>query len=301
MELKIKEAQKKGAKLVLINSSEIKLARHSDLWIDSRKGTNTYLLNSIIKYFADHSLIDDEFIEKHTLNYKEILNDYKYFSLEDASRLSGADEAKLKSFIEMIRGLNKKIVFIYYIDSTQDKSVNDLKAIANFLLLTGRLGKPGNGILMLREFNNSAAMMEMGAVPGLHVMLELSVGRRLAGPRLRHARLLFRGRHVLHVAGHLPRDVRLAQPGQQFGVGHLAAPLAERALHHRACLGIVHGPSFRRRRARDKEQVGCAERHGTSPRARALGAPRSGRRSPPNGSLHDGHGRTRGDGSHHAP
>jgi len=48
MELKIKEAQKKGAKLIVINSSEIKITKFADLWIDSRKGTNTILLNGIL-------------------------------------------------------------------------------------------------------------------------------------------------------------------------------------------------------------------------------------------------------------
>jgi predicted molibdopterin-dependent oxidoreductase YjgC len=51
------------------------------------------------------------------------------------------------------------------LDSTSDKSVNDLKAVGNFLTLTGRLGKENNGILILREFNNSVGSIEMGVNP----------------------------------------------------------------------------------------------------------------------------------------
>ena len=43
-ELKIKEAMKKGARLVTVSSSENALSKIADLWLDPKRGTNTALL-----------------------------------------------------------------------------------------------------------------------------------------------------------------------------------------------------------------------------------------------------------------
>jgi len=41
--------KRKGSKLVLINSSEIKLTKFADLWLDTTKGSNTILINGLLK------------------------------------------------------------------------------------------------------------------------------------------------------------------------------------------------------------------------------------------------------------
>ena len=119
MELKIKEAQKKGAKLILFSSSEIRLT----------------------KYALEET------------------------DIQEAISFSGIDDLKYEMLFQFLKNLNSNIVFIYNIDSTSDRSVNDIKAVGNFLLLTGRIGKANNGIILLREFNNSTGLMDMGVNP----------------------------------------------------------------------------------------------------------------------------------------
>jgi len=51
---------------------------------------------------------------------------------------------------------------VYNIDSPADKSQNDLQALANLLLLTGKVGRMANGLLLLREHCNSQGLMDMG-------------------------------------------------------------------------------------------------------------------------------------------
>ncbi|MGE5497046.1 MAG: NAD(P)-binding protein [Syntrophothermus sp.] len=165
MELKIKEAVKKGAKLILVSSSESRLARYADLWVDARKGTTAYLMNSVIKCFIDAGLEDKEFIESRCTGYENLLKNSRYFHPEDAASLAGIDLGKMTKFITLLSDLRKKIIFIYNGESAYDRSVNDLKAIGSFLLLTGRIIKENNGLILLSDNMNSAGMREMGAVP----------------------------------------------------------------------------------------------------------------------------------------
>ncbi|MEW6509195.1 MAG: molybdopterin-dependent oxidoreductase [Bacteroidota bacterium] len=165
MELKIKAAQKKGAKLILINSSEISLTKYADLWVDTKKGTNTILINNLIKHCLTNNQIDREFLSRHQTDLRRYVDDLKEINKEDISRYCELDMAKYNAFIDKLQNINSNIIFISNLDSTSDKSINDIKAIGNFLHLTGRIGKPNNGIILLREFNNSVGLIEMGVHP----------------------------------------------------------------------------------------------------------------------------------------
>jgi formate dehydrogenase major subunit len=166
MELKIKEAQKKGAKLILFGSSEVRLTKFADLWIDGKKGTNTYLFNAIMKRCLDSGLIAVEFINSRTAHFDEVKAMIESTNIPEAIEFSGIKPEKFEMFFDFIKNLNSNIVFVNNIDSNREKSVNDLKAVADFLLLTGRIGRNDSGIILLREFNNSSGLMDMGVNPG---------------------------------------------------------------------------------------------------------------------------------------
>jgi formate dehydrogenase major subunit len=175
MELKIKEAQKKGAKLILFSSSEGRLTKYADLWVDSKKGTNTYLLNGIMKRSIDKGSFDAEFIKNRTANFDDVKTELEETNIQESIKFSGIDDLKFEILFNHLKNLDSNIVFIYNIDSMHDKSINDLKAIGNFLLLTGRIGKVNNGIILVRDFNNSTGLLDMGVDPAYlpgYVMFE---------------------------------------------------------------------------------------------------------------------------------
>jgi formate dehydrogenase major subunit len=167
MELKIKEAQKHGAKIVLINSSEIRLTRSADLWIDSKKGTNTLLFNALLKRILTLQLFNKDYIEKNTEGFEQLIEMVNDINIESTVKMSGVDYQKFEAFAEMLEDKNKNVVFIYNIDSNTEKSHYDLKAVGNLLLLTERMGKAKNGIIILREFSNSQGSYESGVTPAL--------------------------------------------------------------------------------------------------------------------------------------
>jgi len=100
MELKIKEAQKRGAKLVLINSSEIMLTKYADLWIDSRKGTNTYLIDSLNKILIEDEYVDKDFIKNRSANYNEMVANLVNVDSAKAIEYSGIDKKYLKHLFQ---------------------------------------------------------------------------------------------------------------------------------------------------------------------------------------------------------
>ena len=99
MELKIKEAQKKGAQVILINSSEIKLAKFAQQWINSVKGTNTYLLNAISNALIKNGKIGTDFISDYTNGFTEFKDMLADFTIEKASTITGLLVNQLQKFI----------------------------------------------------------------------------------------------------------------------------------------------------------------------------------------------------------
>jgi formate dehydrogenase major subunit len=155
LELKIKQSQKNGAKLVLINSSECRLSKIADLWIDTKKGTNTILLSGLINEVIDNKASD-------FLKLKERISLFDHEMVTDLTEIS---QNKLLELLNIIKKTDANIIFIYNLDSYKEKSKDDIKAIGNFLSVTNRLDKPGNGLFLLRDYSNSTGMVDMGVTP----------------------------------------------------------------------------------------------------------------------------------------
>jgi len=159
VEQKIKAAQKKGKELILINSSEIKLTKFADLWIDTRKGTNTILMNGLIREMIRSGNY------KNGNDFDSLKDLAEEFSSEKVVRMTGISVKKYDTLIEKLSSEDKKVMFIYNIDSRLEKSENDLKAVGNFLSITGRAKSEGNGIVILRDYVNSTGIADMGVSP----------------------------------------------------------------------------------------------------------------------------------------
>ena len=56
-------------------------------------------------------------------------------------------------------------------DQCLEKSRDDVKALGNLLLLLGKTGQPGNGLILVRDYANAQGLLDMGAdsryLPGL--------------------------------------------------------------------------------------------------------------------------------------
>ncbi len=161
-ELKIKAAQKNGAKIVTINASEIPLNKLSDLWVDPKRGTHTALLQGICKSIVDAGFEDKAFVAGRTEGYEAFKGSLSGLSTDTVATMTGVDAAKLEELYSIVGKPGTNVVVLYSIDSLWEKSRNDLQAIANLMLLTGRIGKQGNGIIILRDFANSQGLVDMG-------------------------------------------------------------------------------------------------------------------------------------------
>ncbi len=164
-ELKIKAAMKTGAKIVTVASSEIPLVKFSDLWIDSKRGTNTALVLGLCRAVIEGGKEDGAFIKKRTGGYSAFREHARRLDPGLVSEITGVRQEKIEAFFGLLANSKAKVVAVYGADSRWERSKNDLVALGDFMLLTGRAGRPGNGIIMLRDHANAQGLLDMGVDP----------------------------------------------------------------------------------------------------------------------------------------
>jgi len=164
VELKIKAAMKKGAKLISINSSENALSKISDLWLDPKRGTNTALIAGLANDLIKSNRVNRDFINLRCENFNEYENSISALTLEKTAETTGVQIQKLQKALEML-GPESNLVIVYGQDQCLEKSRDDLKALANLTLQFGRVGQPGNGLILIRDYANAQGLLDMGVDP----------------------------------------------------------------------------------------------------------------------------------------
>ena len=165
-EMRVKHAQKEaGVKLITVSSSELELNKFADLSIDSKRGTNTALLNGMAKMFIDKGLANKDFIGKRTEGFEGFAASLANFDVDRVSGITGVGKDKLEHLSALLSQPDLNLIVVYNIDALWEKSRNDLKAIGNLMMLNGKIGQPGNGIVVLRDFSNAQGILDMGVDP----------------------------------------------------------------------------------------------------------------------------------------
>ena len=160
-ELKIKEAMKRGVRLVVVSSSENALSKIADLWLDPKRGTNTALIAGLANALIKKEKIDRDFIGNRTENFLEYQASIAKLGKKETIETTGVQPEKFDQLASMLAGAPNFIV-VYGMDQCLEKSRDDLKALGNLLLQQGKSGQPGNGLILVSEFANSQGLLDMG-------------------------------------------------------------------------------------------------------------------------------------------
>lgn len=165
----IKENKKKrGAKLIVCDPRNTDIAKYADIFIQHYPGTDVALLNGIMKVIIDQGLTNKEFIDNHTEGFENLLKALENCDLDDVSKITGVDKKLIEeSAIAYAKGPNSMI--FYTMGITQHHvGVDNVLSIANLALITGHIGKEGNGIDPLRGQSNVQGACDVGVLPDVY-------------------------------------------------------------------------------------------------------------------------------------
>ena len=177
--MKVKQASKNGARLIVANPREIELVSHADLWLQQNPGSDVALLMGMMRVIVDEGLCDRDFIEERCENYDTFTDSLKKFQLERVEEITGVPKDKI---IEAARiyATDKPSTILYAMGITQHSHGTDnVIAIADLAMLTGNVGKPSTGVNPLRGQNNVQGACDMGALPNVFTGYQGVVNREI--------------------------------------------------------------------------------------------------------------------------
>jgi formate dehydrogenase alpha subunit len=164
----IRQAVRRGTKLIVANPLEISLVRDADLWLQHRAGTDVFLLMGMMKIIVDEGWHDTAFIEARCENYEAFRESLESYTLEMTSSVTSVPAEKLVAAARMYAN-NSPASILYTMGITQHTHGTDnVMAVANMAMLTGNIGKPGSGVNPLRGQNNVQGACDVGALPDVY-------------------------------------------------------------------------------------------------------------------------------------
>lgn len=161
--LNILQAKREGAQLIVVDSRETKLTKHSSSWHRINDGTSVALLNGIIKIIIDRGNYDKDAVAKISdfSSLKESLKDY---SPEKVSKITGIAVEDLLSIADSLSTAKSRMISLSVRTSENTKGLDTVFAASN---LVNILGDDPDTLQIPAEYANSYGMYEMGIRPDI--------------------------------------------------------------------------------------------------------------------------------------
>jgi formate dehydrogenase major subunit len=176
---RIKQASRRGARLVVIDPRRIELAEYADVHLAPRPGTNVALLNAMAQTILVEGLADRAFIAGRVSGVEDFEAFIAAWPPERAADICGVDAEDVRRAARLY-ATGAPAMSVHGLGLTEHVQGTDgVSALANLALLTGNVGRPGAGVNPLRGQNNVQGAAHMGCDPGvLPGSVPLDAGRR---------------------------------------------------------------------------------------------------------------------------
>jgi formate dehydrogenase alpha subunit len=165
----IRQRRDAGAvNLIVADPRTIDLAETADIHLRHKPGSDVALLNAMMHVILEEKLADREFIAARTEGFAEFKAVIDLYPPGLAEKISGVPQQKIVEAARLFAKAERACI-LYGMGITQHTTGTDnVKSVANLLMLTGNMGREGTGFSPLRGQNNVQGACDMGALPNVY-------------------------------------------------------------------------------------------------------------------------------------
>ncbi len=179
------EAQKKGAKVVVIDSYRSRTAKAADWHIAPKPGTDGALAMGIIAALIRGGYVDDEWVQKHTVGFPELAHRALDFTPDYVEAVTGVPAEDVAKFAREFATVQPSVIRLGVALERHAGGGQTIRAVCAIPALTGSWRHVGGGLLQmpLWEFPVDWARVSRPDYirPGTRVVNNLQLGRALTG------------------------------------------------------------------------------------------------------------------------
>ncbi|HEY1735605.1 MAG TPA: molybdopterin oxidoreductase family protein [Methylovirgula sp.] len=145
----VKEAQRHGAKVVVIDPYRSRTAKEADWHIMPKPGTDGALAMAMIHCIINGNLIDSDYIERHTVGFDELKERAASFTPEYAESICGVPAADIRMLAHEYATTRNAALRPGVAVERSAGGAQALRAIFSLPALTGSWKDPGGGVYQM--------------------------------------------------------------------------------------------------------------------------------------------------------
>ena len=161
----MKNAAKRGAKIVLADPRITEIGKHAWRTLQFKADTDVAMLNALIHTVIDEGLTDQAFIRDRVSNYEALRENVKAYSPEAMAPICGIPAETLREVAREFAKAKGAMILWGMGISQHVHGTDNARCLIALSTVTGQIGKPGSGLHPLRGQNNVQGASDAGLIP----------------------------------------------------------------------------------------------------------------------------------------
>ena len=155
----------RGARLIVVDPRRTATARWADLWLGLDVGTDIALSNAVARQIIVDDLHHRDFIARATVGFDAYAASVMEWTPERAEEITGVPADAIVELARSYASADSAVLCWTLGITEHHNAVDNVLALINLALLTGKVGRYGSGLNPLRGQNNVQGGGDMGAIP----------------------------------------------------------------------------------------------------------------------------------------
>lgn len=164
----MKNAAKKGARIVLADPRGTEISKHAWRTLQFKADTDVAMLNALIHTVIEEGLTDEEFIRTRARNFEALRENVKSYSPEAMEPICGISAQTLREVAREFAKAKGAMVLWGMGVSQHVHGTDNARCLIALVTVTGQIGKPGSGLHPLRGQNNVQGASDAGLIPMMY-------------------------------------------------------------------------------------------------------------------------------------
>ncbi|MBE7522962.1 MAG: formate dehydrogenase subunit alpha [Burkholderiales bacterium] len=164
----IKNAVKRGTRLILADPRRSELARHAWRTLQFKPGGDVSLLNAMMHVIVDEGLVDRAFVADRTSGYEALAKNLAAFSPEAMAGECGIPAETIREVARAFATSKGSMILWGMGVSQHVHGTDNARCLIALTMLTGQVGRRGTGLHPLRGQNNVQGASDAGLIPMMY-------------------------------------------------------------------------------------------------------------------------------------
>jgi anaerobic selenocysteine-containing dehydrogenase len=146
--VKIHDAVKRGAKLIVIDPRATHFARKADVHLRPRPGSDGALALGLLRVITDENLFDADFVTKWTVGFGELKTLLEEYPLDKVERITWVPKEEIIKAARIYAGTKPACIFLGQTLDQQTNTSQAIRAITDLIAITGNLDMQGGNVIL---------------------------------------------------------------------------------------------------------------------------------------------------------